>query len=230
MADSTLDTDLTEVPTPRLLLYALVVVFALAIVVVATSSTAAFGAYNAAWDGASQLQTEATASGTESLLISNTTAYSRFPAETTAALVLSPDRAYTDAEIRDIRGFVTSGGTLIVAEDIGPGGNELLRALGTEARFNGTRLRDETEYYRSPNLPVAGNVTDRLPYTTDVSQLTLNYGTTLEFESASDSTTQSDPEPGAPTTLVRSSEVFYLAVYRRSAPFLTERTAQAVSE
>jgi hypothetical protein len=188
----------------------LIVVFALAIVVAATSSTAAFGAYNAAWDGASQLQTEATASGTESHLVSNTTAYGRFPAETTAALVLSPDRPYTDAEIRRIRGFVTDGGTLIVAEDVGPGGNELLRALGTETRFNGTRLRDETHYYQSPNLPLARNVADRSPYTTDVSRLTLNYGTVLEFESLSNVSTGSVSDSVPPVTLVRSSEVSYL--------------------
>jgi len=115
------------------------------------------------------------------------------------AVVLSPDRAYTDREAARVRAFVRDGGSLVVAEDFGSNADPLLDAVGAGTGFDGTLLRDERSEWRSPAMPVATGVTNRseTPYTEEVSALTLNYGTALE------------PGPNA-TVLVRSSPFAYL--------------------
>lgn len=165
-------------PVPRLVLYALMVTLGVALILAASTSTAAFGAYNPAWDGTSDFR-ETTDRRTDSRVALDTAAYETVDPDGTVAVVLSPEAPYTANDTRRVRTFVAAGGTLVVAEDFGPHGNALLAGVGADARFNGTRLRDEREYYRAPSLPVATNVTDT-PYTTGVEQLTLNGATTID--------------------------------------------------
>lgn len=188
---------------PQLLLvgFALCVVGAL-IVAVGTSS-ASFGVYNAGWDGASQLREEASAVGTDSEIVRNTTRYRTVPAEGTIAVVLSPDQLYGPGSTADLGRFVENGGTVLVADERGAGTNGLLADLGVSARLDGRPLRDERHNYRSPALVTARNVTDH-PLTRNVEQLTLNYGTAIDTERAggADST--------RPTILVNTSSFAYL--------------------
>jgi hypothetical protein len=132
-------------------------------------------------------------------VVTNTTRYAAVDPGTAVAVVLSPDRAYTDREAARVRAFVRAGGTLVVAEDFGSNGGPLLAAVGAETRFEGALVRDERSAWRSPAMPVATGVTNRsaTPYTEGVGSLTLNYGTVLE------------PGPNA-TVLVRSSPFSYL--------------------
>lgn len=169
-------------PVPRLVLYALTVTLGVALVLAASTSTAAFGAYNPAWDGTSDVR-ELADREADGRVVLDTAAYGTVDPDGTVAVVLSPETAYAENDTRRIRSFVAAGGTLVVAEDFGPHGNALLADVGADARFNGTRLRDEREYYRGPSLPVATNVTDT-PYTTGVEQLTLNGATAVDANNA----------------------------------------------
>lgn len=183
---------------PQLLVFSLTVLVALSVLVAASTTTSAFGLYNAAWDGASDLRETADSVGTDADVVLNTTTYETTTPNQTVAIVLSPDERYTPQQQARLTAFVKAGGTLLVAEDFGPQGNALLRGLGIESRFDGHLLRDERHHYRSPALPIATNVTTT-PLTEDVDHLTLNYGTAIRNDTT-----------GNATVLVRSSEFAYL--------------------
>ncbi|MEF8789288.1 MAG: DUF4350 domain-containing protein [Haloarculaceae archaeon] len=184
---------------PRLLLAGLAVAVLVGVVVAGTTSAAAFGVYNPGWEGTSELRGVAEAAGADPGVVTNASRYGTVEPAGTVAVVLSPDRAYTDREAARIRTFVRAGGTLVVGEDFGSNGGPLLAAVGAGTRFDGALLRDERSEWRSPAMPVATGVTNRsaTPYTEGVGTLTLNYGTAL------------DPGPNA-TVLVRSSPFAYL--------------------
>lgn len=184
---------------PRLLLVGLSLAVLVGLVVAGTTSAAAFGVFNPGWEGVSELRGLAGEAGAEHEVVANTSRYAAADPGTTVAVVISPDRAYTDREAARVRAFVREGGTLVVAEDFGRDAGPLLDAVGVETRFDGALLRDERSEWRSSAMPVATGVTNRsaTPYTEGVSALTLNYGTTLE------------PGPNA-TVLVRSSPFSYL--------------------
>lgn len=187
-------------PLPRLVCYALLVTLCGAVVVAASTSGAAFGAYNPAWDGTSDMR-DIAETNSESTLTLDTAPYQTPTPNDTLAAILAPAEPYTDAERATIREFVTSGGTLLVADNFGPTadsppyGNTVLASVGATARFDGALLRDEQQYYRSPALPIAANVSPH-PYTEGVSELTLNYATAVE--------------PTEADTIVSTSAVAYL--------------------
>jgi hypothetical protein len=184
---------------PRLLLVALISVLALAFIIAASTSTAAFGVYNAAWDGASTLQNQADTAGASSEIALNTSAYETSDANQTVAVILSPAASYNRTDTRRVTQFVEAGGTVVVAEDYGTHSNDLLNAVGANASVDGRPLRDERNTYRSPAMPVATNVTNAT-LTQNVSQLTFNHGTVVE--------------PNGSEVLVRSSEFSYLDTNR----------------
>ncbi|WP_435196335.1 DUF4350 domain-containing protein [Natronomonas sp. EA1] len=194
---------------PRVLLGALVCAVLVGVVVAGFTSGTAFGAYNPAWDGASELRAVAESEGAEPQILLNTSAYA-LTGDDTVALVLSPETGYNESERARIRGFVRRGGTLVVAEDFGPHGSALLRSVGATARVNGTLLRDERTHYRAPELPLAEPVDEPMnrslvePYTEGVDELTLNYGTAVE--------------PGNATVVARASGFAYLDANANGQP------------
>lgn len=169
-------------PVPRLVLYALAITVGITLVVAASTTTAAFGAYNLEWDGTSDLREHADEQAVSNVTL-ETAAYETASANETVAVVLAPEEPYTANDSQRVQRFVEAGGTLVIADDFGPHGNDLLADIGADARFNGSPLRDERHYYRSPSLPVATNVTNTT-YTRDVRQLTLNYPTAVDADSA----------------------------------------------
>lgn len=191
-------------PLPRLLLYALTATLLCAVVIAASTSGAAFGAYNPAWDGTANLRDTA-ASHSETTISLDGEAYITDQPDQTLAVVLAPTTPYDTEDAASMRQFVENGGTLLVADNFGPTtddppyGNTLLANVGATARFDGALLRDERNYYRSPALPIAQPVSDH-PYTTGVSDVTLNYGTAVV--------------PNDAETLVRTSEFAYRDVDR----------------
>ena len=193
--------------SPRTLLVVLVLSVLVTVVFAATTSTAAFGAYNPAWDGASGLQAQASAVDADSSITINTTTYQRVDPEATVSVILTPDDAYGPRDRSRVRTFVEEGGTLVVAEDFGPHSNALLDALGVQTRVDGRLLRDERYYYQSPNITVANDVTQH-PLTTDVEQLTLNHGTGLVVDAGEESETE---------ILVNSSSFAYYDANRNAA-------------
>lgn len=166
---------LDSVGVPEALLIGLGLALGLALVVSASTSSVAFGAFNPAWDGADDLRRHARAEGIDVVLVRDVAAYPETDADGTLAIVLSPAEGYDEIEADRIAAFVRSGGTLLVAEDFGPHGNDLLGAVGADARFDGRALRDDRRFHRSPALPV---VTPVRPLE-GVDRVTLNHATAV---------------------------------------------------
>ncbi len=158
---------------PRILLAALAVALLGGVLVAGVSSSAAFGAYNPAWDGTSELRSFAAEEGVETAFVRPDEAYG--DPEDGVAIVLAPDGSVDDERLRR---FVANGGTAVVAADFGGDANPLLDSLNATARVDGRLLRDEQRHYRGPAMPRATNVTEG-PLVDGVNALTLNYGTGL---------------------------------------------------
>lgn len=185
----------------RVVLALLAVVTVAAVLVGASTSSAAFGAYNPAWDGATDLRSQATGVGAESEVVRSTGAYTDANPENAAAVILSPDSAYESSEVDRVEQFVRDGGTLVVGEDFGPHTNTLLASIGASARVDGRLLRDERNNYESPAIPVATDVSND-SLVAGIDQLTLNHGTIVE--------------PNGAQVLVNSSSFSYLDGNRNS--------------
>lgn len=179
---------------PRVLLVALAAVTVVALLVVASTSTAAFGTYNPAWDGASELRDLARDTGAEATVARNLEPYGAADPNETVAVVLAPEESYTDDEAAELRSFLERGGTVVVADDFGTTGNALLADLGADSWIDGTLLRDERHFFNSPALPLATNVSDHA-LTTGVDSVVINHGSAVE--------------PNGTTVLVRTSGFAY---------------------
>ena len=199
---------LSEYSAPTLFVLAFAAVLGVALVVAASTSTTAFGAYNSAWDGTAELRSVADSTGADSQLVTNTSAYSDHSPATTIALILAPDQPYRDQETARIGQFVRQGGTLVVADERPTQTNTFLTALGADARIDGQPLRDTHHYYRSPAAPIVRNVSAH-PVTANVSAFTLNHGTAVTPHSA--------------TVLARTSGYAYLDTNGNEEPDQTER-------
>jgi len=186
---------------PRVVLGALVGAVLVTLVVAAGTSSASLGAYNTNWDGTSQVRAAADSADTPTTVARNVSTYSTVPANGTLAVVLSPEERY-GADASAVREHVRSGGTLLVAEDYGDGGNELLEAVGATARVDGRPLRDERRAGPGPAFPKA-SVNGSHPTTDGVDTLVLNHGTVVD--------------PGSATTLANSSPYSYLDGNRNAA-------------
>lgn len=122
---------------PQVLLAGVTLAVLVGIVVALSTSAAAFGVYNPGWEGASDLANLAEETGADTQIALDATAYenvgsdsaSGVDADRTIAVVLSPDEPYSEPDRARLRGFVADGGTLVVAEDVGPVGNGLLAAV-----------------------------------------------------------------------------------------------------
>lgn len=106
-----------------------------------------------------------------------------------------PSSPFTPAEAAHVSSFVTSGGTLVLADDQDAVGNSLLSGLGLSSRFSGGLLVDPLFNFRNSYLVVAPTVSPSLD---NVTSLALDYATTLTVS-----------DPGA-ETLAYSSDFSYL--------------------
>jgi hypothetical protein len=189
----------SEWSNPTRLTVAFGVVLTVALLIAAGTSTTAFGAYNTAWDGTSNLRSVAESTGTDAYIAQNVSAYSMATPQTTVALIIAPDNAYQPQETAQIGRFVRQGGTLVVAEERVAPTNPLLTALSAEARIGGPPLRDARYHYRSPAAPQARALSND-SLMANVSALTLNHGTAVE--------------QGNTTVLANTSEYAYLDTNR----------------
>lgn len=179
---------------PRLLLFALAAVLAIGLLIGASTSGAAFGTYTHSWEGTSELRSEADAAGAETIVATDTTQYEETQAEGTVGIILASEEAYGADDGAQVADFVRRGGTVVIADDIGTT-NQLLQEIGASTRIDGTPLRDERNYHRSPALPVATQTTDH-PYVAESDSFTLNHGSALS--------------PNGANVLIQSSEYSYL--------------------
>jgi hypothetical protein len=104
-----------------------------------------------------------------------------------------PSSPYTPAQAARISSFVTSGGTLIVADGQDAIANTLLSGMGLSSRFTGGVLTDPLFNFRNSFLVVAPTV-----YMHNVSSIAFDYATTLTVS-----------DPGA-KVLAYSSDFSYL--------------------
>jgi hypothetical protein len=189
-------TNRTGINWPRVLFVALSCTVILALGIVGATSATVFGPYNPSWDGASDLREQITTdTDIDSEFVSETSRYDEVDQERTIAFVIAPEQSYSEAESDRVRQFVESGGTLVVLENFGQSGNELLGDIGAQARVDGRLLRDERNNFQAPTMPIATGVENHT-LTTDVDQLTLNYATSVQPRNA--------------TVLARTSEFAYL--------------------
>ncbi|NKE37272.1 DUF4350 domain-containing protein [Natronococcus sp. JC468] len=190
-------TDGDGIDWPAALLVTLAAAVLVGLFVAASTSSAAFGPYNPAWDGSGEFRGEIQTDGdVESELVRNTDRYETAPANETTAFVVAPEDSYGAADAARIGRFVENGGTLVVLENFGAESNELLEDVGADARANGSVLLDEQNYDRGPAMPIADGVTDHTR-TAGVEQLSLNYATAVD--------------PNGATVLVETSDYAYLA-------------------
>lgn len=180
-----------DLDSPRAVLLGLFVVVLLVLGFAVTSSTASLSPFNSGWNGASALQSEANAVGSETEIVLDADRYRSAPPGRSVAVVLSPETAYGPGERRAVASFVREGGMLVVADDFGPHGNSLLAAVGADARFDGRPLRDERHNFRSPALPVASNGSST-SVTAPSTTLTLNHGTAVVANGATVALTTSE--------------------------------------
>jgi hypothetical protein len=93
------------------------------------------------------------------------------------ALLLVPYEQFSEAELTQIRSYVSSGGTLVLLDDYGFG-NQVLSSLGLNMRFTGQPLLDPLFDYRNKWLP---KITDFVstPLSVNVSSIVFNHATAL---------------------------------------------------
>lgn len=183
------------VSIPTLVLLALAGAVLIGVVAAGSSSGAAFNAYNPDWDGGSELRTQAEAGGADTEIITDVSAYEDADPNGTVAVILAPDRGYEPDDAATVREFVEDGGTVLVADDRDGPSNDLLADLNASSRIDGTPLRDERNYYRTPAFPLTANATNH-PYVEGLDEFTLNHGTALDA--------------GDAEVLLESSEYAYL--------------------
>jgi hypothetical protein len=182
-------------PLPQLLLFVLLVVGLITILVAGATSSSAFSTFNPGWDGASGVRSAAAETGASVDVLTDTAPYAEAD-RATVVFILAPVESYSPRDRDELRAFLRRGGTIIVAEDFGDGGNSMLASLGATVRFDGRLVADQRRHGPGIDMPVAPNVTAS-PYTGGVDALMLNRGTVL--------TNTTDA-----TILVRTSEFAYL--------------------
>ena len=183
------------VSIPTLVLLVLAGAVLIGVVAAGSSSGAAFNAFNPDWDGGSELREQAEAGGVETEIITAVSAYEDADPNNTVAVILAPDQHYADEDAATIREFVDEGGTVLIADDWDGPANELLADLNASSRIDGTPLRDERNYYRTPAFPLTANATSH-EYVEGLDEFTLNHGTALDA--------------GDADVLLESSEYAYL--------------------
>ena len=206
---------------PAWLLVALVLAVSVTGAVGASTSASAYGTFNPAWDGGTDLRTAIADTGTEPYVVLEAADYDALDPTATAVVVLSPTEPYDAATRARLAAYVESGGTLVVAEDFRPHANPLLSAVGARARVTGEPLRDNLRNSRTPAFPLATNVshggsaagepTDAT-LTRDVDALALNHPSTVA--------------PNGATVLVSSSPFGYHDTNRNATLDATEEVGR----
>lgn len=93
------------------------------------------------------------------------------------ALLVVPYEQFSEAELAQVRSYVSSGGTLVLLDDYGFG-NQVLSSLDLNIRFTGQPLLDPLFDYRNKWLP---KITDfaSAPLSANVSSIVFNHAATL---------------------------------------------------
>ncbi len=189
---------------PRVALITIFLLTNVGLVMAMSTSTTAYGPYNADWDGGTELRDQTRSAGAEPEIATSTAVYLDSGSDS-VAFVLAPTATYTEADISRLRQFISRGGTLVVAGEGANTTNDLLAGLDVETRLNGTSVRDDQSNYRNASLPRATNVSEH-SLVNDTDALTLNNGTVLDVPERD----VTDDPSERPSVLVRTAPSAYL--------------------
>jgi hypothetical protein len=92
-------------------------------------------------------------------------------------LMLGPSKPFTTTDVQQVRGYLASGGAVILADDFGTA-NTLLEGLGLQVRFSGELLEDPLFKDRNELMPVA-YIFDKYLQDRGVRVMVMNYPTVL---------------------------------------------------
>jgi len=103
--------------------------------------------------------------------------------EHTLLAIVGPGLGFSGKEAAYVRAFSESGGTVLLADDIGTG-NSLLEILAVPARFTGELIDDLLYYSKRPDFPL---ITDfsASPLTNNVTAVLMNRPSYLQVENSS---------------------------------------------
>ncbi|WP_161569997.1 DUF4350 domain-containing protein [Salinigranum halophilum] len=172
---------MTDWSWPRVVLSMLVLAVLLTLVIAGSTTTEAFGTYNPGWEGSTTIRELGASTGASVEIITETTPYTQAQPGSTVIIAIAPSDQYDDQDLARIRSFVRAGGMLVVAEDVGGGGNRLLSGVGAETRFDNKIVRDLRFHGPTAEMPLATEVSPD-PLTRNVETVMLNNGTTLVTE------------------------------------------------
>lgn len=171
------------------LIYGLALTFivsALAVPILTTDTD--FSIYNTDWNGCSSL-TERTYessdllpsislknSESDVLVVHDSFIDYNLNFNSSSILIIGPSLSFSDSEANYIRDFLLNGGKVLLADDFGTG-NDLLKKINSTTRFS-TSLLIDLAYEKKPQYGVIFDLEEH-PITTNVSQILLNYATSL---------------------------------------------------
>jgi hypothetical protein len=156
--------------TKALLVATLIIIFSMLTLVWFFPPNGDFRVENPFWNGLSTLDAKEKAT--------TITAFSDLPANPKGtALLLVPYEQFSDAELAQLKSYVSNGGTLVLLDDYGYG-NQILESVGLNLRFTGEPMLDPLFCYRNKAIP---KITDfeQTPITANISSVVLNHATCL---------------------------------------------------
>jgi hypothetical protein len=180
---------------PRILAVVLLVCVSVSMLVGGTIASSDYSLFNSGWDGSSEIRDLAIDMNKQPAVVIDPARYDTLEAETTTAIILSPETRYSQADENYLRSFLQQGGTVVIADDFRGHSNQLLAGINATARIDGRLLRDQYSNTESPAFPKATNVSDD-PLTEEVTALSLNHPSVVN--------------PANASVLVRSSNYTYL--------------------
>jgi hypothetical protein len=137
----------------------------------------AYHPLNPDWNGCSKV---ASANRNITLLLSYRM---QLPNQPSLLAIIGPSTAFTNDDIAEIRTFLESGGTVLLADDFGTG-NALLKGLNVSARFSGKPLADLYYYSKAPRFPLISAFSPS-PITANVTTVVLNRPSYIDITNAS---------------------------------------------
>jgi hypothetical protein len=162
-----------------------VTVLMLSLLVPIVGTTTDFSIYNAGWNGTSKLAIKSYQVGklVPALEVRNTgtgidpvvtsLADSGIDPARGALFIIGPSKPFSKSDGDYVAGFLSAGGTVVLADDFGTG-NSLLSQLNTTSRF-ADQLVVDFAFEKKPEFVVAYNFVEGSPLTDNVSMMLLNY-------------------------------------------------------
>jgi hypothetical protein len=97
--------------------------------------------------------------------------------------IIGPGTEFSEGDALQVRDFMETGGTVLLADDFGTG-NSLLQALNVSVRLAGTPLSDLAYYSKEPSFPIIADFAVS-PLTANVTAVVFNHPSYLEVGNSS---------------------------------------------